>query len=331
MTVCVRCAIHEAVKRPHDQSTTLVLGALAALLLLPMACGSDDDGEAVREIGVDESGSNAAAGSSAESGSGSGSAAAADGSDVAIDDAVLLEAVEAYESYVKTQVEQLQVDAAAFTDAVRAGDVEGAKAVYPTSRQAWERIEPVAALIEVVAGKLDRGVEDFTGVDDPEWTGWRRLEHLVWEAGTLDADAAALADQLDADLAVLRDEVAALEISPALIAASVVELVKAADGKLDGEETLSSLTELWDIAANVEGSKQAFELLEDAVAANDAALVEEIETEFGELQTLLDAHRDGDGYVAFDTLETAEIDAMKAVLVHLAEELGDVAEVLGLD
>ena len=42
---------------------------------------------------------------------------------------------------------QLITDTKVFTDAVRAGDVEAAKAAFAPSRQAWERIEPIAGLV----------------------------------------------------------------------------------------------------------------------------------------------------------------------------------------
>jgi iron uptake system component EfeO len=315
--------------------TTLLPLALAASLLAVTACGSDDDGEAVREIGTEDSasasGSSADSGSSAASGSGSAIADAA-GSDAGTDDAVLVEAVAAYESYVRTQVEQLLEDATVFTDAVRAGDVEAAQAAYAPSRQAWERIDPVASLIEELDGKLDARVDDFTDENDPAWTGWHRLEYLLWEVGTLDESATALADQMDADLLVLQEEVAALEIPPAVIAVGSMELLEeAANGKLTGEEDRYSHTDLWDIAANIDGSEQAFELLEAAVAAKDPELVEHIEAEFAEARELLEAQRDGDGYVGFDTLTEAEINEMKAVLAELAEELSEVAGVLGLE
>ncbi len=305
----------------------LISAALVTSLALA-ACGSDDDGEAVREVGTD-----AASGSAAASGSGSGSAVAeAAASSAGADDALLAEAVAGYTSYVNEQVELIVTEAKVFTDAVRAGDVEAAKAAYAPSRQAWERIEPVASLIEAIDGKVDARVDDFTSEDDPAWTGWHRLEYLLWETETIDDTAKQLADQLDADLATLQSEVATLEIPAAVIAVGSFELLEeAANGKLTGEEDRYSHTDMWDVAANVEGSKQAFEYLEAAVEAVDPELVAEIEELFAEAEAQIAAQADGDGYVSFDTIDEAEITEMQATLAHLSEELSEVAGVLGLE
>ncbi len=311
-----------------------VLAAVAACALVLAACSDDDDGEAVREIG-DGSASASASGSASASASASGSGSAvadAAGSDAGTDDPMLVEAVAGYTSYVQGQVDQLVGDTKVFTDAIRAGDVEAAQAAYAPSREAWERIEPIASLIPELDGKVDARVDDFTGEDDPAWTGWHRLEYILWETGTIDDAAKGLADQLDTDLAVLVDAVATLDIPPAVIAVGSFELLEeAANGKLTGEEDRYSHTDMWDIAANVEGSEQAFELLEPAVEAKDPELVERIEAGFDEAEGLVDAQADGDGYVAFDEIDEAAINEMKAALAQLSEDLSLVAGVLGLE
>ena len=67
---------------------------------------------------------------------------------------------------------------------MRAGDLEAAKAAYAPSREAWERIEPIAGLIEEIDGAVDARVDDFEGPNDPTFTGWHRLEYLLWEKNT---------------------------------------------------------------------------------------------------------------------------------------------------
>ena len=293
------------------------------------ACGSDDDGEAVRDV------SDSAAGSGSVSGSGSGTGSAvadAAASGAGADDPLLVEAVAGYTAYVGEQVDQIVADTTVFTDAVRAGDVDAAKAAFAPSREAWERIEPVASLVEAIDGAVDARVDDFTSEDDPAWTGWHRLEYLLWETGTIDDAAIAFADKLDADLAILQTEVATLEIPAAVIAVGSFELLEeAANGKITGEEDRYSHTDMWDLAANVEGSKQAFEFLEPAVMVADSALVTSIEAEFAEAEALIVAQADGDGYVLYDEISEANVTALQAVLAKLAEELSEVSGVLGLE
>ena len=53
-------------------------------------------------------------------------------------------AVDQYRQYLEAQTAALVPATKAFTDAVDAGDVEQAKALYAPARVAYERIEPVA-------------------------------------------------------------------------------------------------------------------------------------------------------------------------------------------
>ena len=93
-----------------------------------------------------------------------------------------------------------------FTNAVRAGDLPAAKAAYAPSREAWERIEPIAGLIPDIDGTVDSRVDDFANANDPTFTGWHRLEYLLFEKNTTEGGAK-FADQLDTDLAKLKTAV----------------------------------------------------------------------------------------------------------------------------
>ena len=81
-----------------------------------------------------------------------------------------------YQAYAVEQTKQLVTVTKTLTDAVRAGDLAAAQAAYAPSRVPWERIEPLAGLVEEIDGKVDARVDDFAGVDDPEFTGWHRLD-----------------------------------------------------------------------------------------------------------------------------------------------------------
>lgn len=71
--------------------------------------------------------------------------------DAAKADAVLSlgDAITAYKAYVTAETAQLVSGTKAFTDAVKAGDIEKAKALYAPTRQHYERIEPIAELVSL--------------------------------------------------------------------------------------------------------------------------------------------------------------------------------------
>jgi iron uptake system component EfeO len=317
------------------RSSFVLSAALGALLVLS-ACG-DDDGADVRDIGEESESASASASASGSasasaSASGSGSASGIDVSDAesSTDNELVAAALQEYRIYVTAQAEQTLEATKAFTDAVRAGDLEEAKALYAPSRQGWERIEPIAGLIEDIDVAVDARVDDFAGPDDPAWTGWHKLEYLLFDQGTTEG-AAAVADQLDADLQRLVDTLPDLEIPPVAMAVGAQELIEeVSEDKITGEEDRYSGTDLWDFAANVEGSEAAFELLEPALEESEPALVEEIEAAFAEVEELLEPYRDGDGWQPYSALTEADRTEMAAALSHLAEELSEVAGALGL-
>ncbi len=214
------------------------------------------------------------------SGSGSGSATGIAPDSVAqeTENELVNDAVEGYRAYLQEQIDTMLADTTAFTDAVRAGDIEAAKEAYPISRRSWERIEPIAGLIEDIDTAVDAREDDYDGPTDPAFTGWHRLEYQLWTAEDV-SEAAAFADQLDADLQTLADAAPELELPPGLLtvgAQELIEEVAAPDGKLSGEEDRYSGTDLYDFQANVEGSEALVELLAPALEEADPELLAEI-------------------------------------------------------
>jgi iron uptake system component EfeO len=337
---------------------TLIVGlALAGALVA--ACNGDDDGSGVRTVGCDESssGSGSASGSAGESGSGSASGTSASGSsasgsascpssgsgsgsgsglsasDIGGDaqTAELQTAVDGYRAYVEAQVTDTVTRTKAFNDAVRAGDLEAAKAQFASSRIGWESIEPIAALVEKIDGAVDARVDDFESEEDPTWTGWHRLEHLLWEKGTTDG-AAEFADTLDADLATLQEELPDLDLTPLAMARGASELVEeVSEGKITGEEDRYSHTDLSDFDANIAGSRKVIELLTPALETADPELLADLQASFAEVEAGLAKYRNADGsFQSFEALTDEDSTSLKASLAQLSEELAEVPGALGL-
>lgn len=289
--------------------STILLSAL--VLTLPGCAGSGDDD----------------AGPAASSASDGSSAATVSPEVTAAVDA----GVASYREYVLTQVRQTREASAVFTDAVRAGDLEAARTAYAPSRVGWERIEPVAGLVEELDGTLDARVDDFDGVDDPDFTGWHRLEFLLFDRGTTDGGAP-FADQLDADLATLERELAEADITALDVATGATELVEEVSrGKITGEEDRYAHTDLWDFAANIEGSAAAVERLRPALATQDPQLLTDVEVGLAGVQAGLEPYALPEGgYASYETLTDEDRKRLSAQLAALAESLSRVPGALGL-
>ncbi len=324
--------------------------AVVPLLLAVAACGSDD-GSDVRNVGTNGgsasgsgSGSASGSGSGSASGAGSGSGISTTGLETTSSDPLIQAAVADYTDHVNGQVDELIARTIVFTDAVRAGNIQAAKAAYAPSREPWEAIEPIAGLIPDIDGAVDSRVDDFAGPNDPTFTGWHRLEYLLWDKNTTKGGAK-FANQLDADLQTLKTGMSTLQIPPGAVALGASELIQeVSEGKITGEEDRYSKTDLWDFAANVEGAEEVIDTLEPALAKADPDLLKRIQTGFDELDAELAKLKKGDGYVLYcqqndefpsplcpkPTVTQAQVDQLKVQLAGLSEDLALVPGALGL-
>ena len=240
-----------------------------------------------------------------------------------------------YVAYVKDQSEQLLTGTQTFVDAYLAGDDQGARDLYAATRVHWERIEPVAESFGDLDPRMDLREADLE--DGQEWTGWHLLEKDLW-APAPEANGGVsyvpltpeqrtqYADQLLTDTAELDDRVHTDEFAQTIDAASIGNGAKSlldevATGKVTGEEEIWSHTDLWDFQANVDGAKVAYDGLRDIVLAQDADLVETLDSRFAAIQDLLDAQQSGDGFVLYTELTPAQVKELADAVNALGEPL----------
>ena len=278
-------------------------GLLVAGTLTLAACGDDD-----------ESTSEAASSSSTTEAT------------AEIDPVLLDEAVATYDAYVEQETGDFVVATEDFLAPVEAGDVDGAKAAYPGARVHFERIEPVAGAF----GDLDPDIDGREGDIPPQdWGGYHRIEKALW----IDESTEGLEKtikELRNDVANLNDIAIKAEFDPAEIAQGSVDLLaEVSASKITGEEERYSHTDLWDFEANVAGAEAGFEALKPALEQADPELADEIETEFAAMYELLDQHREGDGFVLYDTLSEERTQELAQQIDTLGEPLSQIPSLVG--
>ncbi|MFE1665993.1 iron uptake system protein EfeO [Microbacterium sp. P02] len=260
------------------------------------------------------------------------------------------QAVDLYAAFVKDQVEQLLPAVQSFTSAYAAGDDATAKAAFPNVRAFYERIEPIAEALGDLDPRIDYREVD-AGAEGLEWTGFHRIEKDLWVpaadgvnsdgetsayldwAPSTPAERQQYADGLDADVQELYDYVHGDEFQTTLEAQGIAGLSngaialldEVATGKISGEEDWWSGTDLWDFAANVEGSKMAFSLVRDFAASKGdegAALVDDIDKGYADLDTKLATYGSLDaGFVTYDQITDQDRKDLTDLINALAEPL----------
>jgi iron uptake system component EfeO len=241
-------------------------------------------------------------------------------------DQKLADATASYQRYVNSQVVALVDKTKEFTTAVKDGDVEKAKALFPVARIYWERIEPVAESFGDIDPKID-GREDVIE-EGMAFTGYHRLEKDLWTTG-LQPDSNAIADQLQSDIEELAARAKTVELTPLQLANGAKELLdEVATGKITGEEDRYSHTDLWDFRSNVDGSQAAIAALRPVIEEREPTLLKTLDDRFAAVDAVLEKHRAGDGFKLYTELTQADIKEMAEAVDALGEPVSQVAEVV---
>lgn len=237
------------------------------------------------------------------------------------------QAVAAYRTYATQQCDTFVKKTEEFTDAVKAGELDKAKALYAPARMNYERIEPIAEAL----GDLDPNIDARDGdLDAADWRGFHRIEKTLWEENsTKGLDK--FTDRLLSDAKLLRAKVETVNIDASLMVTGAVELLnEASTSKVTGEEERYSHTDLYDFAANVEGAQKIYDILKTDLNQKDAVLEKQIGERFTALQQELASFKEGEGYVSYTKLKPEEIKKLSQNLDALAEPLSQMGKLLGV-
>ncbi len=250
--------------------------------------------------------------------------AAPSGSNVPV--ALLTKATTGYRSYVVQQSNELLAGTKQFVAELDEGDLDEAQDLFGPVRLHYEAIEPIAESFGDLDPEIDARVNDVASPS--EWTGFHRIEQILWEKKTTDGTAP-YAKKLLADVTQLDRKVRTLQLQPAQLANGAVELLnEVAGSKITGEEDRYSHTDLSDFQGNLNGAEKAFQLLRPALdAAGDKELGATIATRFAAVQKGLDKYKRTTplGFALYSALTPADRRTFAQQVDALAEPLSTVA------
>lgn len=239
-----------------------------------------------------------------------------------------------YKIYVSENVDQLVKDTTAFVQAVKAGEVDRAKALYAPTRVSYERVEPIAELFSDLDVSIDSRADDYEGAEkDPAFPGFHRIEYSLWVKNSAD-DVKPVADKLLADVKELQSRIDQLTFPPEVVVGGAAVLMEeVAATKISGEENRYSKVDLWDFKANTDGSYKIVELVRPLIAKKEAAFLAEVDKNFKTVYDILKTYeaKDGKGYVSYEKLTDKDRTVMAAAINQLAEDLSTLRGKLGLD
>lgn len=266
-------------------------------------------------------------------------AANPDESPVSADEQALRDtAITQYTAYIKDQTEQLKTKTDAFADAYATGDDEQARSLYAAARLHYERIEPVAESFGDLDPQLDLREADLE--EGQTWTGWHLIEKDLWQPTAEDNGGQAYtpltesqrkdaATRLKEDTQSLYDQTRDLELTLDQITNGAKSLLdEVAFSKVTGEEEIWSHTDLSDFQGNIDGARVAFEDVRPLLEAKDAELAQTIDGRFTDIQSLLDQHRDNEGFVPYTQLSEDQVRELSDAIDALSEPLSQLTGIL---
>jgi FTR1 family protein len=231
-------------------------------------------------------------------------------------------AVSDYRKYLQQQTKLLSTRTAAFTAAIEAGDLAKTKALFASTRQPYEAIEPVAEAFGDLDPKIDARVNDVE--PGAKWTGFHRIEKAAFKDGSLKG-MTPYAKQLSTDIADLVEKVGTVKLEPAQIGNGAVGLLgEVSKSKITGEEDRYSHTDLADFKGNVDGAKAAFDALHTILGDRDPAITKQIDDAFDATYAALKPFESGDSYVSYTKLTAADKRTLSQTIDRLAEPLSKV-------
>ena len=241
-------------------------------------------------------------------------------------------AISCYNGFVTYETAELVKGTKAFTDAVKAGDIEKAKSLYAPTRQHYERIEPIAELFSDLDGSIDAREDDYEQkAADPKFTGFHRLEKALFGDNSVKG-MEHYADQLNTDVLELQKRISELAFPPSKVVGGAAGLIEeVAASKISGEEDRYSHTDLWDFQANIDGAQKIVDLLRPQLQKENSALLAKVDANFKKVDAILAKYRTKDGYETYDKLTDADRNALKGPITTLAEDLAQLRGILGLD
>jgi iron uptake system component EfeO len=253
---------------------------------------------------------------------------------------LLKQGTDGYAKYVDDVLSNMTTAVATLNTAVQSGDLAQSKVDYALARPYYERIESdvdgfVLPGFKATdnAGNLDYLIDMRASNLDPAvgWHGFHAIERDLYQGGAITDSTKQLSTELVSNVAKLNKLAATLTYKPEDLANGAASLLEEVQSeKIKGEEEAFSHLDLIDFAANVEGAQQAFAFLEPGMKKIDPALTKQVNTQFTNVNTLLDKYKDPSqpgGYVIYTpALKATDAGTLSQAVQALQDPLSKIAE-----
>jgi len=234
--------------------------------------------------------------------------------------------------YLSSQSSALIKAVTALEQAIEAGDLSLAQALYAPARAAYQRIAPAAQRLSELDNAINARADYFEKREqDPGFVGFHRLEYALFQQRSLDG-LTPVAQRLVTDVTRLKQQLLAQSLPPEQLVSIVVRnLNSLADVRASsGEEERYSHTDLNGFAANLEAARKVVDLLRPLLTKSAPELLPNIDNAITALDAELNGLKVKDGYASYDTVSAEQRKQIADKAKALADVLDGIDPALGL-
>jgi iron uptake system component EfeO len=234
--------------------------------------------------------------------------------------------------YLSSQGTALIKAVNALEQAITAGDLSQAQALYVPARAAYQRLAPAAQRLAELDNGINARADYFEKREqDPAFTGFHRIEYALFQQRNLDG-LAPVAERLLSDVTTLKQQLLAQSLPPEQMVNIVVRnLNSIADVRASsGEEERYSHSDLNGFAGNLDAARKVVDLLRPLLAKSAAELLPNIDNALNAFDTELNGFKVGDGYASYDSVSAEQRKQIADKAKALADALDGIDPALGL-
>jgi iron uptake system EfeUOB component EfeO/EfeM len=237
----------------------------------------------------------------------------------------LIEPSKEYHAYVTAGLITLASQAKALNAAIQAGQLARARKAWLPAHLSYERLGAAYGTFGDFDGEIDTRADGLAGgVNDPQFTGFYRVEYGLWHgqsAAQLKGPATALLHSVLA----LQAAFPAMEIDFLDIGLRTHEILEnALQFQLSGHDDYGSGTTLATTAANITGTEELLAILHPLLAPRYPGLPGVYQW-LTRLQALLSAQHHGPAWTPVSQLPTATREQIDAAASQSLQELAPIA------
>ncbi|MDF3200866.1 iron uptake system protein EfeO [Pseudomonas sp. 1912-s] len=234
--------------------------------------------------------------------------------------------------YLSSQGSALVKAVTALEQAIEAGDLTQAQALYVPAREAYQRLAPASQRLAELDNAINARADYFEKREqDPAFSGFHRLEYGLFQQRNLDG-LTPVAQRLVTDVTSLKQQLLAQSLPPEQLVSIVVRnLNSLADVRAaSGEEERYSHIDLNGFAANLDAARKVVDLMRPLLTKSAEPLLPGIDSAITALDAQLNGLKVDGRYATYDSVTADQRKQIADKAKALAVALDGIDPALGL-